>query len=184
MYILFLIFNRTKSSERLVIIAYCQCRIIQLNNTLQIFQCFDWSNGVQFGNLSRYWGKTNFYIQRSFNANTILVAIFQIRFRSFFFNVEKRIEVTTIVGGFSLRLCSREMLLGHIENGISWWLTSNWTISLAIDDNLGRGNQRSQMFLVQRTQKIKTLVKLFVNCTHSHAISSINSELLNITQLA
>ena len=44
--------------------------------------------------------------------------------------------------------------------------------------NLTHGNLRSQMFLVQRTQKIKTLVKLFVNWTHNHAITSINSELL------
>ena len=43
---------------------------------------------------------------------------------------------------------------------------------------LTRGNLRSQMFLIQRTQKIKTLVKLSVNCTHNHAITSINSELL------
>ena len=49
--------------------------------------------------LIRYYGKTNFEVQRRFNTNTTLVALFKIRFRSLFFDVEKRrqcSEVTAI----------------------------------------------------------------------------------------
>ena len=37
----------------------------------------------------RYQGKTNFEVYRNFNANTALVALFEIRFESLFFDVKK-----------------------------------------------------------------------------------------------
>ena len=46
-----------------------------------------------------YYGKAKFEAQRNFNANTTLVAFFEIRFRSLYFDAEKRRqcnEVTAI----------------------------------------------------------------------------------------
>ena len=40
--------------------------------------------------LLRYYGKTNFEVQRNFNAKTTLIALFEIRFSSLLFDVEKR----------------------------------------------------------------------------------------------
>ena len=37
-----------------------------------------------------YYRKTNFEVERNFNANPRLVALFEIRFRSLLFDVEKR----------------------------------------------------------------------------------------------
>lgn len=41
-------------------------------------------------NFSRFEGKADFDEQTNFNANTVLAALFQIRFRFFFFDAEKR----------------------------------------------------------------------------------------------
>ena len=41
-------------------------------------------------NFNTLLGKTNFEVQRNFSANTALVVLFEIRFRSLFFEVEKR----------------------------------------------------------------------------------------------
>ena len=38
----------------------------------------------------RYYGKTNFEVQINFSANTTLVALFEIRFRSLFLDLEKK----------------------------------------------------------------------------------------------
>ena len=60
------------------------------------------------------------------------------------------------------QICSREMLLGCIRIGISWWLTSNCMVSRAINDKF------DSWWLVV------PLVKFLVNCTRSHAITSTN----------
>ena len=39
-------------------------------------------------------GKINFEVQRNFSVNTTLVALFEIRFRSLFFDVENAIQKT------------------------------------------------------------------------------------------
>ena len=44
--------------------------------------------------LIRYYGKATFEGQRNFNANTTLTAFFEICFRSLFFDVEKRRQIT------------------------------------------------------------------------------------------
>ena len=57
-----------------------------------------------------------------FQCHTILVALFEIRVTSIFFNVEKRrpcSEVTTIPCDLLSQICSREMLLDCIAMGIS-----------------------------------------------------------------
>ena len=41
-------------------------------------------------NFSRFERKADFDEQTNFNANTVLVALFEIRFRIFFFDAEKR----------------------------------------------------------------------------------------------
>ena len=46
--------------------------------------------------LIRYHGKTNFEVQKKFNANTTLVALFEIRFRSLFLDVEKRRQCSEV----------------------------------------------------------------------------------------
>ena len=43
-----------------------------------------------------YHGKTNFEVQKKFNANTTLVALFEIRFRSLFLDVEKRRQCSEV----------------------------------------------------------------------------------------
>ena len=40
-------------------------------------------------NFGRYYGKKNFHVQGNFNANTTTLALFEIRFRSLLFDVEK-----------------------------------------------------------------------------------------------
>ena len=47
--------------------------------------------------LIRYYGKTDFEVQRGFNANTTLVALFEIHFRSLFFDVEKRRQCSEVI---------------------------------------------------------------------------------------
>ena len=46
--------------------------------------------------LKGYYGKTNVEVQRNFNASTILVALFEIYFRSLFFDVEKRRQCSKV----------------------------------------------------------------------------------------
>ena len=46
--------------------------------------------------LKGYYGKTNFEAQRNFDASTILVALFEICFRSVFFDVEKRRQCSKV----------------------------------------------------------------------------------------
>ena len=68
-----------------------------------------------------------------------MVALFEIRFRSLFFDVEKRrqfSEVTAIPSHFLYEICSKELLLGCIAIGISWWLTSKGTVSRNHPSNL------------------------------------------------
>ena len=64
--------------------------ILDKINTVQKFQWSDWSNGVQ---LKYYFNtlleKTHFEVLRNFNANTRLVALFDIRFRSLFTYLKK-----------------------------------------------------------------------------------------------
>ena len=78
----------------------------------------------------------------------LMIALFGIRFQSLFFGVKKRrqySEVTTIAWDLRWQLCSiDEMLLGRIEIGINWWLTSNSMISRAIlSISLTRASQRN-----------------------------------------
>ena len=71
--------------------------------------------------LIRYYGKTNFEVQRNFKDNTAVVALFEIRFRSLFFDVGKRrqsSEVKAIPWDLLQQSCSREMLLDCITIGI------------------------------------------------------------------
>ena len=46
--------------------------------------------------LIRYHGRTNFEVQRNFNGNTTLVALFEICFRPLFFDVEKRRQCSEV----------------------------------------------------------------------------------------
>ena len=69
-----------------------------------------------------YWGKRNFEVQRKFNANTTLVALFEIRFRSLFFDVEKRRQYRVKLRQYLEIFYNRfvqEMLLGYIAIRIS-----------------------------------------------------------------
>ena len=43
-----------------------------------------------------YQGKTNFEVQRNFNANATLVALFTIRFRSLFFDIKTRRQCSQV----------------------------------------------------------------------------------------
>ena len=52
--------------------------------------------------LVHYYGKTNFEVQRNFNANTTLVALFEIRFRSLFFDVDKRRQCSEVTEYFEI----------------------------------------------------------------------------------
>ena len=81
--------------------------------------------------------KTNFEVQRNFNADTTLLAFFEIGFRSLCFNFEKRrqySEVTAIPWDLLQHIWSKDTLLGCIAIGISWWLTNNRIVSRASND--------------------------------------------------
>ena len=86
--------------------------------------------------------KANLEVQININANTTMVARFKIRFKSLFFKKKKKKKKKKkrLQWGYSnslrsvIALCSRKMLLGHIWNEISWWLTSNPMISLKRSD--------------------------------------------------
>ena len=51
-------------------------------------------SAVKFLILIRYWGKTNFEVQRS--ANTALVALSEICFRTVYFDVKKRRQCSEV----------------------------------------------------------------------------------------
>ena len=79
-------------------------------------------------------GKNKLWSPEKFQCYTTLVALFEFRFRSLFFDVEKRrqcSEVMAIPWDLLQQICSGEMLLGCIAIGISWWLNSNHMVSCA-----------------------------------------------------
>ena len=82
-------------------------------------------------------GKNKLWGPEKFQCYTTLEALFEIRFRSLLFDVEKRrqcSEVMAIPWDLFQQICSGEMLLGCNAIEISWWLNSNHMLSPAIND--------------------------------------------------
>ena len=65
-----------------------------------------------------------------------MVELFEIHFKSLFFDIEKRRQCSEVTAIPWEQTCSREMLLGCIAIGISGWLTSNRMVSCAFNDKL------------------------------------------------
>ena len=95
--------------------------------------------------LIRYKGKTNFEVQRNFNANITLVALFKISFRSLFLDIEKKKTMqwscSNTLRSFIAYFLKRDAFRLYCI-GISWWLTSNrmaWFL-VQLMMNLTHGN--------------------------------------------
>ena len=105
-----------------LVVYILELHIFQLIITVQKFQWLVERSAIKLLILIRHKGKPISEVHRNFNANITLVALFEILFRSFFFDVENRRhcnEVMAIPWNLLWQICSIEMLLVCITIGIS-----------------------------------------------------------------
>ena len=132
-------FHDFKMLSIYLVVQYSECKlkICKLSSRCRNFSERSLVERSSVFNFIRYQGKINFGIQKNFNANTTLVALFGTRFRSFFLASKKGNNTVKLEIAWDLSFTAF-FFLGYSGNSISWWLTSNRIASRAID--LTRGN--------------------------------------------